>query len=70
MLSGIEIFKKIVNSYFVCIFEEFPGFFQDIFIIFFFPGLEINFFILQAFQGVWEPCTSNFCRGWGRVKKQ
>ena len=50
MLSGIEVFKKILDFNFVCIFKEFPGFFQDIFIIFFLPGNE--FFSFSRFSSV------------------
>ena len=54
MLSGIEIFKKILNSNFVCILKEFPGFFQVIFIIFFFPGRKFFFSFSRLLHGAWE----------------
>ena len=51
MLSGIEIFKKILNSSFVCIFKEFPGFFEDLY------RFSRNF---QAWKLIFS--FSRFCR--------
>ena len=50
----IVIFKKYLDSNFICILKDLTGSFQDIVISFpffrTFPGLEIHFFILQVSQ--------------------
>ena len=40
------------------IFRIFPGHFQYSLFSRTFPGLEINFFIFQVFQGAWEPSVT------------
>ena len=55
MFWRIQIWPKILNSYFICILLKFPGIFQEIFILFFFPGFfKFWKFIFPGFPGCME----------------